>query len=94
MSDRVSVLQIKLSNSLKYICNFWKLSSQFKNSVSLKVQQNRHHANAFQFGEFESIPNSKHLISIFNVYATSSQLARDDVSILENFYDDVSFVSN
>ena len=48
------------------------------------------HTSAFRFRKL--FP--KHIISIINVYAPINQLVRDDVSVPENFYNDVSAVLN
>ena len=42
--------------------------------------------------KLKSIPASKYIISIINVYAPTSRLVRDDVSVLINFYNDVRTV--
>ena len=90
MSDRVSVLQIKLSNAEKRTYNIKETSSAFKNSVSLKVKRNGEPCKCLPIPKItikrEFIPDSKH--SIINVYAPTSQLVRD-VSVLESFYSDV-----
>ena len=90
MSDRVSVLQIKLSNAEKRSYNIKETSSAFKNSVSLKVKRNGEPCKCLPIPKItikrEFIPDSKH--SIINVYAPTSQLVRD-VSVLESFYSDV-----
>ena len=85
MSDRVSVLQIKLSNAEKRAYNIKETSSAFKNSVSLKVKRNGEPWGKITIKR-EFIPDSKH--SIINVYSPTSQLVRD-VSVLESFYSDV-----
>ena len=79
MSDRVSVLQIKLSNAEKRAYNIKETSSAFKNSVSLKVKRNGEPCKCLPIPKItikrEFIPYSKH--SITNVYAPTSQLVRD-----------------
>ena len=87
VSDSVSVLQIKLSNTE---------TSEFKNNVSLKVQRDGKSYKCLPIPKIinkcEFILDPKHIISIISVYAPTSQLARDDVSVLESFYNDVSAV--
>ena len=98
VSDKVSVLQIKLSNTKKCAYNIKETSSEFKNSVSLKVQRNGESYKCLPIPKItikhEFIPDPKHTISIINVYAPTTQLAKDDASVLENFYSDVSTVLN
>ena len=82
MADRVSVLQIKLSNTEKCAYTIKETSSKIKKSVDLKIQQN---------GEsYKCLPFLKITIK----HKFTSQLVRDDVSVLENFYNDVSTVLN
>ena len=52
------------------------------------------HTNAFRFRKLPSNANSLTKHSIINVYAPTSQFVRDDVSVLESFYNDVSAVLN
>ena len=52
------------------------------------------HTNAFRFRKLPSNGNSLTKHSIINVYAPTSQFVRDDVSVLESFYNDVSAVLN
>ena len=42
----------------------------------------------------EFIPDTKHMISIINLYALTSHLVRDDLFVLESFYNDVGTVLN
>ena len=42
--------------------------------------------------KLKSIPAPKYIISIINVYAPPSRLVRDDVSVPNNFYNDVRTV--
>ena len=98
MSDRVIVLQIMLSNTEKRAYNIKEASSKFENKVSLKFQRDGELYKCLPIPKInikrEFIPGPKHNISIFNVYAPTSQLVRDDVSVLESFYNDVSTVLN
>ena len=95
VSDRVSVLQIKLYNTEKRAYNIKETSSEFKNSVNLKVQRNGESYKCLPIPKIrikrEFIPD---MISIINLYAPTSQLVRDDVSVLESFYNDVGTVLN
>ena len=96
--DRVSVLQIKLSNIKKRACKSKETSPEFKNSLSLKVQRNGESYKCLPIPKItikrEFIPDPKRIISIINVYPPTSQLVRDDVSVIENFYNNVSTVLN
>ena len=98
MSDRFTVLQIKLSNSEKCTYNIKETSSESKDSVSMKVQQNGKSYKWLSIPKItikqEFIPGPKHIISIINVYAPTNHLVTDDVSALSNFYKDVSTVLN
>ena len=98
VSDRVSVLQIKLSNTEKRAYNIKETSSEFKSSVSVKVQQNGVSYKCLPIPKItikrEFIPDTKHMISIINLYAPTSHLVRDDLSVLESFYNDVGTVLN
>ena len=75
-----------------------KISSELKNSASLKVKRNEESCNGLLIEKViiksEFISDPKHIISIINVYATTSQLVGDDVSIVENFYNDATTVLN
>ena len=82
MSDRVSVLQIKLSNTEKCAYTIKETSSKIKKSVDLKIQQNEESSKCLSF------------LKITIKHKFTSQLVRDDVSVLENFYNDVSTVLN
>ena len=94
MSDIVR--QIKLSNTEKCAYNNKETSSEFKNSVSLNVQQNGESYKCLYIPKItikcEFIPDPKH-VSIINVYAPTNQLVRD-VSVLGNFYNDINTVLN
>ena len=98
MSDRVSASQIKLFNTEKRTHNIKETSSKFKNSVSLKVQRNGESYKCLPITKItikcELIPDPKHMISIINLYVPTNQLVRDDVSVLESFYNDVGTVFN
>ena len=82
MSDRVSVLQIKLSNTEKCAYTIKETSSKIKKNVDLKIQQNGESSKCLPF------------LKITIKHKFTSQLVRDDVSVLENFYNDVSTVLN
>ena len=75
MSDIVR--QIKLSNTEKCAYNNKETSSEFKNSVSLNVQQNGESYKCLYIPKItikcEFIPDPKH-VSIINVYAPTNQL--------------------
>ena len=98
MLDRVSVLQIKLSNTEKRAYNIKESSSEFKNSESLKVQRNGESYKCPPIPKItikrDFIPNPKHITNIIKVYTPRSQLVRDDVCVLESFYNDASAVLN
>ena len=101
ISDRVSVLQVqhrKLSNTKKCAWNIKETSSEFKDSVSLNVQLNGVSYKCLPIPKItikrEIIPDSKHIINIINVHAPTSQLVRDDVSVLQNFYNNISTILN
>ena len=98
MSDIVIVLQIKLYNTENCAYNIKESSSEFMNSARLKFQRNGESHKCLPISKMtikcEFIPDPKHFISIINVYEPTSKLARDDVSVLENFYNDVSTVLN
>ena len=73
-------------------------SLEFKNSVSLKVERNGESYKCLPIPKItikrEFIPDPERIISIINVYVPTSQHVRYDVSVLENFYSDVSTVLN
>ena len=98
VSDRVSFLQIKLPNTDRGAYNIKETSSEIKNSVNLKVQRDEELYKCLPIPKItikrELILDPKHIISIINVYAPTSQLVRDDVSVLESFYNYVSAVLN
>ena len=97
VSDRVSVLQIKLSNTKKRAQNIKETSSEFNDSVSLKVQRDGKSYWCLSIPKItikcEFIADPKH-ITIINVYAPISRLVRDDVSVFKIFYNNVSAVLN
>ena len=94
--DRVSVLQIKLSNTEKRAYNIKESSSEFKNSESLKVQRNGESYKCPPIPKItikrDFIPNPKHITNIIKVYTPTSQLVRDDVCVLD--VNDASAVLN
>ena len=72
------------------------ISSEFKDSVRLKIQWNGESNKCFLISKItikrEFIPHPKHIISIINVYAPTSQFVRDYFFVLVNLYNDVSTV--
>ena len=94
--DRVSVLQIKLSNTEKRAYNIKESSSEFKNSESLKVQRNGESYKCPPIPKItikrDFIPNPKHITNIIKVYTPTSQLVRDDDCVLD--VNDASAVLN
>ena len=79
MSDRVSALQIKLSNTENCAYSIKKTPSEFKNCVSMKVKRNEISCKCLPIPkvtikcEFISYP--KHIISIINVYVPITNLS-------------------
>lgn len=73
---------------IKHQRNIFRIQEQ----LSLKVQQNskpyKRHPILKITIKLEFIPNPKYIISIVNVYASTSQLVGDDVSMLESFYNE------
>ena len=101
VSIGVSVLQIqhrKLSNTKKCAWTIKETSSEFKESVCLNFQLNGVSYKCLLIPKItikrEFIPDSKYIINIIKVYATTSHFVRDDVSVLEKFYKDVTTILN
>ena len=70
-------------------------SSQFKNNVSLNVQKN---GETFRFRKLRSNANSFQTINTLSVSSPcthqTSQIVRDNVSVIKNLYNNVSTVLN
>ena len=80
VSDRITVLQIKLSNSEKCTYNIKETSSEFKDSVNMKVQQNGNHTSDFRFRKLLSNKNS---FQVLNTLSASSTCMHQLVTLSE-----------
>ena len=81
-SDRISGLQIKLSNTVQHYRNLFRIQEQCKFESSTKWESYK----CLPIPKFtikrEFIPDPKNIISIINVYAPTSLLVRDAASVL------------
>ena len=94
-------VSLQLKNNIHrhwYVRIIKESSSEFKNSESLKVQRNGESYKCPPIPKItikrDFIPNPKHITNIIKVYTPRSQLVRDDVCVLESFYNDASAVLN